>query len=370
MLFLQVLFYIFIGIVIIQCAYYGYIFGNFVFKKEYKSTDKNIGISVIICAKNEAENLNTFIPLVLEQDYSDFEVVLVNDGSHDETLQIMKHFKKLNANIKIVDVKPNEAFWGNKKYALTLGIKAASNRFLLFTDADCKPVSKYWIKEMSRHFSNSKGIVIGYGAYKTIKNSFLNKLIRYETLMTAIQYFSFAILGEPYMAVGRNLAYKKEHFFQAKGFMNHMNIRSGDDDLFVNQIATKENTTICIAKNSFTESLPKLTPKSWIRQKRRHISTAKHYKLKHKVALTLFYVSQLMFWLIGIILLAFLFNCKLVIVLVALRFILQITTIYFAALKLNEKGLVLLSPLLELFLIVTQFYIFIKNLFSKSNHWE
>ncbi len=367
---LQVLFYLFFGVVLIQCIFYGYIFGKFVFANVQAQTKKNISISVIICAKNESENLSAFLPSVIDQNYPDFEIVLVNDGSHDDTLKVMEHFKALHANIKIVDVKPIEAFWGNKKYALTLGIKAATNRFLLFTDADCKPISNQWISEMSCHFSNDKGIVIGYGAYKTIKGSFLNKLVRFETLMTAIQYFSYAKLGQPYMAVGRNLAYKKELFFQARGFMNHMNVKSGDDDLFINQIANKKNAAICVSKNSFTESLPKQTFKSWIRQKRRHVSTANLYKLKHKAPLTLFYISQLLFWLIGTLLICFLFNWKIVIALIGLRFIFQISILHLAIQKLNEKGLIFMTPFLELFLIVIQFYIFIKNLFSKSNHWE
>ena len=366
----QILFIVFISVVVIQCLYYGVIFGNFSFGKEQTQTEKNISVSVIICAKNEAENLKQFLPHILEQEYPDFEVVLVNDDSSDNTLKVMEQFKAKYPNIKIVDVKTIEAFWGNKKYALTLGIKAASNRFLLFTDADCKPVSKLWIQEISRHFSNEKGIVIGYGAYKPIKNSFLNALIRFETLLTAIQYFSYTKLGEPYMAVGRNLAYKKELFFEARGFMNHMNVRSGDDDLFVNQIATSKNATICISQNSFTESLPKTTFKSWIRQKRRHISTAIHYKRKHKLMLSLFYVSQLLFWVLGIVLLSLVFHWKIVLSLFIFRLCIQYLCIGFAAKKLNEKGLLLCIPILELFLIGMQFYIFIKNLFSKSNHWK
>ena len=227
-----------------------------------------------------------------------------NDSSKDDTIDIIHHFSKLQNNIKIVDVKSNEAFWGNKKYALTLGIKAAKNDFLLFTDADCKPVSKYWIKEMSANFSNSKSIVLGYGAYSKIKNSILNKLVRFETLLTAVNYFSFAKSGLPYMGVGRNLAYTKKEFFDANGFINHIKVRSGDDDLFINQIATKNNTTICFSKDSFTESTPKTTFKAWFKQKRRHISTAKHYKIKHKALLILLYISNLLFWLFALILFA------------------------------------------------------------------
>ena len=367
---LDILFYAFLIIVFIQLIYFGLIFSRFTFSNPIAPSQKNIGISVIICAKNEAKNLVQFLPYILEQDYPDFEIVLINDASHDNTLEIIKTFAKTHSNIKIVDVENIEAFWGNKKYALTLGIKAATNDYLLFTDADCKPISKHWIKEMSSHFSNTKSIVIGYGAYKKSKYAFLNTLIRFETLLTAIQYFSYAKVGLPYMAVGRNLAYRKQEFFKANGFMNHMNVRSGDDDLFINQIANSKNTTLCFSKNSFTESLPETSFKNWFKQKRRHVSTSKYYKLKHKFMLGLFYLTQVLFWSLGIILLSFLFKWKIVCVLILSRFVLQYITIGFSAKKLNEIDTIVLLPFFELFLIVTQLFIFISNLTSKQTHWR
>lgn len=370
MIVLDAIFYTFIIIVFIQLIYYGFIFPRFALAKSKTPTKKKIAVSVIICAKNEVENLQQFLPLIIEQEYPDFEIVLINDASHDNTLNIMENFAKKNSNIKIVNVENIEAFWGNKKYALTLGIKVATNDFLLFTDADCKPVSKYWIATMSRHFSNTKSIVIGYGAYKKTKHSFLNKLIRYETLLTAIQYFSYAKFGVPYMAVGRNLAYRKEEFFKVKGFLSHMNVQSGDDDLFVNQVANSVNTTICFSKDSFTESLPETSFKDWFKQKRRHVSTSKYYKMKHKLMLGLFYISQLMFWVLGIILLVFVFKWKIALTLILLRFIVQYISIGFSAKNLDELDTLVLLPFLELFLIISQFFIFISNLTSKTNNWR
>jgi len=370
MIIFNVLFYTFIVVVIIQIIYYLFIFGKFSFLKKQAFNPKNIPISVIICAKNEAKNLKIFLPSILEQDYPNFEIVLINDGSSDKTLKVMEAFKANHGNIKIVDVKTIEAFWGNKKYALTLGIKVATHNFLLFTDADCKPVSNQWISEMSKHFTNSKSIVLGYGGYKKVKGSFLNKLIRFETLMTAVQYFSYALIGQPYMAVGRNLAYKKELFFEASGYMNHMNIKSGDDDLFVNQIANSKNTAICFSKESFTESIPKKTLKDWILQKQRHISTAKHYKFKHKVLLTLFYLSQFLFWILAVALITTLTFWKIVVALIVVRYIIQLLSLGYASKKLNEGDLIPFYPILEVFLISAQFFIFIKNLIIRPKHWK
>ncbi len=370
MMFLDILFYTFIAVVFIQVIFYILFFGRFAFSKEPKKHRKNIAISVIICAKNEAENLTSFLPSVITQNYPDFEIILINDASYDHTLKVMEEFASNHDNIKIVNVENNEAFWGNKKYALTLGIKASKNDFLLFTDADCKPVSKYWIKQMSAHFSNEKTIVLGYGAYTKTKNSLLNKLIRFETLITAIYYFSFAKMGMPYMGVGRNLAYRKDAFFNAKGFVNHMNILSGDDDLFVNQVATHKNTAICISKNSFTASIPETSFNSWFQQKRRHVSTANYYKLKHKLLLGLIYISNFFFWVTGLALIIFQFNWQIVISLFILRLIVQYIVIGSSSKKLKENDLLTTLPFLDFFLMIIQLTIFINNLIAKPNYWK
>src|SRR5690606_21266298 len=307
---------------------------------------------------------------IISQEYPTFEIVLINDASHDNTLEVMEAFSKEHSNIKIVDVKNTEAFWGNKKYALTLGIKASKYNHLLFTDADCKPVSRYWIKEMSSHFNHEKNIVLGYGAYGKIQKSFLNKLIRFETVMTAIHYFSFANQGVPYMGVGRNLACKKEEFFKANGFISHIKVRSGDDDLFINQIASKTNTVICLSKERFTESVPETTFQDWFNQKRRHISTANYYKRKHKIMLGLIYTTNILFWFFAFILLVTLHFWPVMVALFLLKIIIQHTVMAASCKKLNEKDLLSLTLPLELFLIGFQFAIFINNLISKPNHWK
>ena len=194
---LLILFCVFIAVVIIQFLYYIVFFGKFSFAKKQNNTPKRIPISVIVCAKNEEENVKNFIPILAEQQYPDFEIVLIDDASSDETLEVFEAFEKQYPNVKLVKVENNEAFWGNKKFALTLGIKAAKNEYLLFTDADCYPTSPDWIKEMSSNFTQEKTIVLGYGAYEKIKGSFLNKIIRFETLMTAVQYFGWAKSGKP-----------------------------------------------------------------------------------------------------------------------------------------------------------------------------
>lgn len=367
---MQLIFYVFLIIFSIQILYYLGIFSQFSFSKTPKARTSTIPVSVIICAKNESENLQEFLPSFLNQEYNNFELVLINDASTDNTLEIMESFQKEHpAKIKIVDVIPNEQFWGNKKYALTLGIKSATHEHLLFSDADCKPVSKHWITEMTSHFTEQKSIILGYGAYQKIKGSWLNKLIRFETLFTAIQYFSYAKIDLPYMGVGRNLAYKKSLFYSSGGFSNHTHIKSGDDDLFVNKNATNQNVSASLLQDSFTVSKPKETLKEWILQKRRHVSTASHYKPIHQFLLGLFYSSQILFWATASLLFLTTYQWKIVLGVVLFRIAIQYIVIGTSVKKLNEKDLVIWSPFLEIFLIFMQLFIFIKNIFSKPTHW-
>lgn len=367
---LLTLFCLFVTIVVVQFLYYIVVFGKFAFAKPQTGTPKRIPISVIVCAKNEEENVKNLISLLLEQNYPQFEIVLIDDASSDATLDIFEEFEKLHSNIKLVKVENNEAFWGNKKYALTLGIKAAKHEYLLFTDADCVPSSKDWIANMSSQYTMEKTIVLGYGAYDKIGGSFLNKIIRFETLLTATQYFSWAKLGKPYMGIGRNLAYKREEFFKVRGFMDHMKIRSGDDDLFVNQAAEKKNTTVCYLPDSFTYSKPKTSFKEWFTQKRRHVSTANHYKNFDRNQLGLFYVSQLLFLLLPIILLAFQFQWIAVVSIIGFRYIFAWITMGFAAGKLKEKDVMYWFPIIEIVLVFTQLNIFVTNTFSKPVSWR
>lgn len=364
-----ILFYVFIAAFAIQVLYYIF-FGVFAFAKtKERKKQIDIPISVIICAKNESNNLQKFIPSVIEQSYRNFEIVLINDASSDETLEIMEGFKAKHNNINIVDVKNNEAFWGNKKYALTLGIKAAKNEHLLFTDADCKPLSKNWITEMSSKFSDEKSIVLGYGKYETKKYSLINLLVRFETLLTAVQYFSYAKIGSPYMGVGRNLAYKKSIFFKVNGFIKHIKIKSGDDDLFIQDASNNVNTAICYSKNSFTVSQAPKSFNEWFRQKRRHVSTANFYKTKHKFFLGLFYVSKVLFltlFFIGL----FYNDLNILLPFIISYYTIQFLIIGFSSSKLKESQILFFLPFLEILLILFQFIIFIANSISKPTHWK
>ncbi len=356
----------------LSLLYYYNIFKKLLSYKEKKQKSQNLPVSVIICAKDEAQNLKKNLPKIYNQDYSEYEVVLIDDCSIDDTYEVMREFEqKYSYKTRLVKVNFNddERLRGNKKYALTLGIKAAKYNHLLFTDADCRPKSKLWIQHMAQQFNNQKQLVLGYGKYRYHKG-FLNKLIRYETVQTALQYFSYALKGIPYMGVGRNLAYTKDLFMENNGFYKHLDVLSGDDDLFVNETATADNTAICLHPESFTISNPKQRFNSYILQKRRHISTAKYYKTKHKLLLSWYYTSLSGFWVTVGLLLAIQYQWQAVLGIIFVR----LTTAWYINHKANgifhEKKLTLWYPVLEILLLLTQLWVFTLNIFSKPVYWD
>lgn len=360
---------VFIFVSLINLIYF-FSFFSFATAGSHNKLHPEVPVSVIVCAKNEAENLSNFLPAILEQDYPDFEVIVINDASSDDTLEVIEEFQKLDPRIKLVDVQNNEAFWANKKYALTLGIKKARHEHLLFTDADCAPQSKNWIKEMSANFQPGTSIVLGYGGYFKHNRSLLNKLIRFETLLTAIQYFSYARLGSPYMGVGRNLAYTSTRFYELKGFANHLHLRSGDDDLFVNEASNSSNTALCFKQEAITRSVPKTNFSEWFHQKRRHVSVAAHYKPTHKFLLSSFYIFRVLFWVLLPLLLILQVYPQIVLGILGFKLLTEAFVYFRSARKLNETDVVWLFPFFDLFLIFLQMAIFISNLISKPRHWK
>lgn len=261
-----------------------------------------------------------------------------------------------------------DRFYGSKKFALTLGIKAAQYDNLLLTDADCKPASNHWIKLMSQ-YGEKKSIVLGFGGYER-KKGLLNKLIRFETFYTALQYLSFAQAKIPYMGVGRNLGYQSKLFFGNKGFASHQHILSGDDDLFINEVANKNNTQIVVHQDSHTISNAKTSYKDWFRQKKRHFLTGTHYKLKHKFMLGLLQFSQLLFIGLFIVLLILVRPVYLIVAVFLVRYIIQMIVFKLSANKIGGKDLIIFAPLYELFFMVFNPLLVISNIIVKKTKWS
>jgi len=366
----EIIFISFCIITAIQVFYFLYFFLRLAFyKKTKKESSLQHAVSVVICARDEAQNLADHLPEILQQDYrSTFEVVAVNDNSHDDSKYVLEYLAKPFKNLRPVELKQEGRHIQGKKFPLSVGIKEAKYELLLLTDADCKPASNKWIELMQDAFANDKEIVIGYGGYYK-KPGLLNKLIRFETFLSALQYFSFALAGMPYMGVGRNLAYKKDLFFRNKGFSMFNQIAGGDDDLFINRVATKKNTAVVLDADAFTYSEPKTKWSTWRSQKARHYTASKYYKSTHKFLLALFSLSHFLFYPLFIVSILF-FNWWMPLSVFGLRFLLQ-GIIYFRCMdKLKEKDLFWLYPFFDLW---QWFYylLFANTLFKKpAANWK
>jgi glycosyltransferase involved in cell wall biosynthesis len=330
----------FAAIIAIQVFYYLFFFLRLaIYKKPKKTGHVEHPVSVVICARDEANNLANTLPGVLVQEYSTtHEVVLVNDNSEDETKYLLDEFKKSFKNLNPVQLTQEAKMIAGKKFPLSMGIKSAKNETLLLTDADCLPASEHWMRLMQDGYDEGKEIVLGYGAYKK-KPGILNKLIRFETFQTALQYFSYALAGLPYMGVGRNLSYKRELFIKNKGFSSINQIPGGDDDLFINQVANRRNTAIVVDHDAHTISEPKTRFKDWMTQKYRHYTTSKFYKKKHVFLLGLYSISQFLVYPAMIVAIIFTKEYTIIVGIWAFRALLQGLILRGAMKKLNELDL-------------------------------
>jgi len=336
---------------LVQSFYYLYYFMAPLLFSHPASSGKKHPVSVIICARNEEANLREFLPAVLEQDYPGYEVIVVNDCSDDESFEILGEYLKKYPHLRVTNILKDPKFTHNKKFAQFIGIKAASNEILVFTDADCRPESDKWLENMVLGFDDTIDFVLGYGGFFP-KKGLLNLYIRYECMMIAIQYIGMAIKGLPYMGVGRNLAYRRSLFFEKKGFGIHTNLASGDDDLFVNSNAKRGKVAVEFRKEAHTRSVPAASAKEFYRQKRRHLTTANYYKLIDKLVLIFEPLSRVLFYGTFIILLANLFAWPIVLGIFLLRIIIQYTVIVLNSKKFNEPRL---FPFILIFDILSPF---------------
>jgi len=347
--------------------YYFAVFGKFAFFKPQPAPNNRLEpVSVIIAARNEFENLQKNLISILEQDYPEFEVVVVNDCSWDGSQTWLEELQKFQPRLKISQIIEQEKYPTGKKFAITIGIKAAKHNLLLFTDADCEPASNQWIRNMQSRFTPGKDIVLGFSPYRKRKG-FLNQFIRFETLITAQFYLSMALRNNPFMGVGRNLAYRKDLFFKHKGFASHQHIMSGDDDLFINQAATNTNVAIEIDSASFVNTDAKTTFESWSNQKSRHMTTGKYYKTQHKRVLGTYYSAIILFYaFVATNLFVNIYTWPIVVGIFAFKYISQSVVFYFSGKKLKYQSLVFNLLVLD---VVYLLYIIIygtKGLFSKN----
>ncbi len=359
-----------------QVGYYAYYVG-IVRRKGGKAERQKGGeenqppVTVVVCAKNEEEHLEEYLHSLLTQDYPCYEVIVVNDGSMDRTEEVLAQYMKQDFKLRTTFVPTEARVMSSKKLALTLAAKAAKYDYLLLTDADCRPESNQWVSEIMRGFEDPKvDIVLGYGAYFE-ENTLLNMWIQYDTQFNGLHYLGAALRHQPYMGVGRNLAYRKEFFFRSGGFTDLMETRAGDDDLFVNKVANKNNTAVVVNEASVTWSEAKTTWMSWMEQKRRHLSVAPLYKRSTQWRLTvepmtrgLFYASAIAGLIIGGP-----FVCGAVLLAILLRLIVVLALMNSATRAWRHPRWGIEIILLEITMPLVQAYLMATKWKYKGNRW-
>ncbi len=375
-IYLKPLTYIVLGIagssLLVQLIYYWAVFSRLSFFKHKKNKDLSYflpPISVVISARNEYLNLEINLPLILSQDYPDFEVVVVNDCSDDGTEELLTDMARVEPRLNVVHIRQSLNFFHGKKFPLSIGIKSARHERLVLTDADCTPASDQWIKGIVSAYQDKTEMVLGYGPYRK-KFGMLNLLIRFDTLHIAMQYLSYALAGAPYMGVGRNLSYERKLFYKNKGFTAHYGISSGDDDLFVAEVANKRNTRIVICEESRTYSDPKKSFSAWIRQKRRHLTTGKFYRKSVKFKLGLYAILPFIFYASAAGLFFLPVHFAVPTAMIGFRLINQLIIFGGASKRLGEKSIWILTPLAELFFMFFNPILAFTNLFSKQAIWK
>lgn len=289
------------GALVVLLCYHGFMFARFAFRKALVEPDRDLPISVVICARNEARTLEQLIPLLMQQDHRTFEVVVVNDRSDDDTWEVLQWMKPHQPLLRPVNIQADEKFNYGKKIALGVGVRAAKYPHVLLTDADCVPSGPDWISTMAAGFRDGQSIVIGHSPYAH-QPGLANILERYDGAIKALQYMSFATAGMPYMGVGRNLGYTSELFFHGNGNRRFDHLMSGDDDLFINAVARAGNTSVVADPRSFMTTRPTPDLITWVRRKRRHYTTAAHYRFGHQVLLMLLPTARMAFWAVMVVL--------------------------------------------------------------------
>ena len=367
----EILLIIFLTSAGVQFAYWLFFLIIILFHKNKSSLSKNnaSGISIIICAYNELENLKKLLPILYKQDYSNFEIIIVNDRSSDGSHEFLREESLSSPILRLVTIDKSPDHIDSKKYAITLGVKAASFNKLLFTDADCLPESEKWISSMSNGFAEENEFVIGYSQFKK-QEGIVNMFSRFETQITGMLYNSFAIAGNPYMAVGRNLGYLKSTFLKNKGFNQFQKITGGDDDLLVNHYATKNNSNVCFGKESLVWTYSKTNFSDYYKQKLRHISVSKYYKAKDKFLLSMYSSSHLFFWIAFVILAATKYFPELLFGILAFRLIFNSLVVNHTSKKFGERILVWTVPVMDFIYNLYLIIMGIAALSTKQVKWN
>ncbi len=288
----------FAAMLLIQLVYLWAMYARVAFykyRRKPKDDEAFEPISIVVCSRDNYQSLSELLPALLRQDYPDFEIVVVNDCSQDETELYLKEMELREPKIKPVHLLQHLNFFSGKKFPLSMGIKSAQHDLLVFTEPGSLPADDQWLRSIANGYRDHTEILLGYSPYRT-QNSLFNHLVRFDALYVGIQYLSAAISGHPFMGVGTNLSYRKGLFYRNKGFTSHYSIPVGDDDLFVNRVATARNASVLIDAEHSVITAPPISFGGWLRNKARRNYTGTLYKAKDRRRVSLQCWSHFLFY--------------------------------------------------------------------------
>lgn len=220
-------------------------------KREHLSQEELPGVSVIVYAHNDAAYLERFLPLIMNQDYPNFEVIVVDDASYDDSHDVLGNIVAQFNHLYITHLPDNSRSLSRKKLCLMMGIKAAHHDVVLMTNANCRMMSDQWLRLMMRNFIPGVDVVLGYSHYRYHKDRGLGRFYRaFDSVVTSTQWMVSAMKGRPYRGTSDNLAFRKQLFFDNRGFSKNLDLRWGEDDVFVSEIARGDNTRLELASES------------------------------------------------------------------------------------------------------------------------
>jgi len=364
---LLILFGIFVVSLLIQLVYFWGVFAKLAFYKKKQTSNTQVPVTVVVTAHNQYTDLRQNLPYLLEQDYPEFEIMVVNDNSDDGSGELLTDLSRKYDKLSIVELKQSLNWFSGRKFPLSLGIKSARHDLLILTDIICQPVSKSWISEIAAGHTPDTDIVLGYSTFKT--KSKMNWWYRFSAFHDGLFYLSMALAGKPFKGIGKNLSYNKQLFFKHKGFSSHYKINVGDDEIFINKTSTRRNSNIQISPLSKVVQVKSVSLSDWIKSEKTRIFIRRFFKPSSRFFISLFQSTAFLFFASLASLLFLGFNWMLLLPLFALRLISQYVIFGLAAKKLSEKGLLLFSPLLEISLILIDFLTWFVLIFSKRKRW-
>ena len=331
-------------ITFLELIYYYVIYARFSFLKKKKAVAiQNVPISIVMVVKDAASVLLKTLPKLLNQQYEDFEVVIVNDNSQDETQLLVVEYQQQYKNIKLVNLDTAVTTIRGKKFALSMGIRCATYDHVIITDPECSPTSSHWLEKMTQNFVGQKRIVLGYSTYEK-RNNLFNRLLHFDTLVNAVQYFSLARIHSTYRGDDKNMAFTKSLFDAQRGFASHNHISYGDEDIFISRAATKNNTAIEFSHDAVTVLQRGTNHRYWRDHKEGLYFTRKYNTFKNRLILNSYGVINFLFYVALVFAILITLNDLVLLCvtlgIIASRIISQYFVFGFAAKKLNEKQVI------------------------------